>query len=237
MASLAWAPAQAADWSGFYVGGHAGYAWGEVNKSMTPDAAYPAAPAFLSAMQADFSSPFRAGNAIGGGQIGFNWQRDRYVLGFEVDATWLGLRAHRQFSYPASFPLPPNTVDQDVKVSWMTTVRPRIGITFDRTLVYVTGGLAIAEVQAADSVFHPGSGSVTVAGTVSQTKVGAAVGAGFEYMLAANWSLRGEYLYADLGRVTASAPSSKPIAFPTANASFETHVTASLARLGLNYRF
>jgi outer membrane immunogenic protein len=235
--SVTYAPAQTANWSGFYIGGHAGYAWSHIGKSMTPDPAYPVLPSFLAMMTSDFASPFSINKFIGGGQIGFNWQSGTSVLGLEADVTSLGLHKQRQFTYPAMSPLPPNYIDQDVKVDWMFTVRPRLGIAVERGLFYVTGGVAIAEVTATDTIFHPGSGSITITGTSSKTKAGPTIGGGFEYLFTNNWSVRGEYLYADLGHATSRAPSTKPIPFPTVNASFDTHVTVHLARFGLNYKF
>jgi outer membrane immunogenic protein len=54
------------NWTGFYIGGHGGYAWGQ--------------------------GAFDDG-VVAGGQIGANWQWDAFVLGAEFDGSWADLGA------------------------------------------------------------------------------------------------------------------------------------------------
>jgi outer membrane immunogenic protein len=71
--------------------------------------------------------------------------------------------------------------------------------------------------------------------TSSPTRTGWVVGGGLEYALTRSWSIKGEYLYADFGSVTAVGP---PIttAFPAVT-SYTHHFSESLARAGVNYKF
>jgi outer membrane immunogenic protein len=60
-------------------------------------------------------------------------------------------------------------------------------------------------------------------GSESDTRIGWTVGAGLEYALWSNWSVKVEYLYADLGSFE----------FAGGNIDFNTHIV----RGGINYRF
>jgi outer membrane immunogenic protein len=76
---------------------------------------------------------------------------------------------------------------------------------------------------------------VCLRGSSSDTAVGFTVGGGFEWGLTERLSLKGEYLFVDLGNenVRARPGLSTPNAFLEAETNFELQV----ARVGLNYRF
>jgi outer membrane immunogenic protein len=83
-----------------------------------------------------------------------------------------------------------------------------------------------------------GSSSGTETSTASSTKVGYAVGAGFEYAWSRNWSVKAEYLYLNFQNVNSTAP----VVFPpaTVSGSVFTHsadLTANIVRVGVNYHF
>jgi outer membrane immunogenic protein len=87
-------------------------------------------------------------------------------------------------------------------------------------LPYITGGLAVSEVQAWDAL-TPASGSAFRAGWT--------IGAGIEAVLAQNWTLKLEYLYMDLG----SAQLFDVVPGVPETVSFK----ANLFRAGVNYKF
>ena len=65
---------------------------------------------------------------------------------------------------------------------------------------------------------------------------GHTIGAGAEWALSRDWTLRGEYLYLDFGNVTINSPTVQPAGdFNTARTTAD--LTAQIVRLGLNYRF
>ena len=80
---------------------------------------------------------------IGGGQIGYNWQAGSLVYGVEADASWLSAKLDTD--------LRPNrdnlSVTVSQKIDWLVTLRGRAGLAVDRTLIYFTGGLALAGVK------------------------------------------------------------------------------------------
>ena len=82
-----------------------------------------------------------------------------------------------------------------------------------------------------------------LSGNPSSSRVGWTVGAGAEYALTNNWTIRGEYLYADLGSSTSRRP---PPLFRwrrTSPASMALYATgkinynASIFRAAVNYKF
>jgi outer membrane immunogenic protein len=110
----------------------------------------------------------------------------------------------------------------------MWTARLRAGYAVERALLYVTGGYAGASIDAKYS--NPGSTVPVVAassGSTSQLHHGWALGAGLEYAFTRNISMKGEYLYANLGEK------------PSFAAPYATKIDPSIStvRMGVNYRF
>lgn len=157
------------NWSGFYVGGHVG--GGFANSSWNDP--------FSGA-----SDHFNKGGFLGGGQIGFNTQFNWLVLGLEGDFSWTGIKSHGTDLLGDA--LTANT-------QWTSTVTGRIGAAFDRLLVYGKGGLAIARNQDSLTDLALNTSSTTL------TRTGWTAGAGLEYALDRNWSVRLEYDYLGFG--------------------------------------
>src|SRR5579871_4890510 len=79
-------------WTGFYVGGNIGYSWGR--SSSTEYFSDAASGLILSAS----ANKFDMNGVIGGGQAGYNWQRDRWVFGVEADLQASGQKGNTAFS-------------------------------------------------------------------------------------------------------------------------------------------
>jgi outer membrane immunogenic protein len=162
------------DWSGFYAGAHVGYDWGRAhvidNGVLTED-----------------SAPMNG--AIGGLLAGINWQSGTFVYGLEGDFGLSGLRGHGVI-LPAPPPAPPPLPNQyDVNVSG--NLRGRIGVAVvPTTLIYVAGGLALAEFK-----FRENSGPIQN----SELLTGWTIGGGIDQAFTKNLIGRVEYLYADYG--------------------------------------
>ena len=132
------------------------------------------------------------------------------------------------------------------KTDWFGTVRGRIGITpFSPALMlYATGGLAYGNVKTSFSMvdnFGPGVASFVGLSSGSSTKFGWTAGAGAEWGITQNWSLKGEWLYVDLGRSTLVGNNSvniqNAILAPLMPTSQSYKHNFHVVRLGLNYRF
>jgi outer membrane immunogenic protein len=231
------------DWTGFYIGGNAGYSWGRSN---TDVAYYNNANGGLLATG---NGTFDMDGWVAGGQAGYNWQRDRWVLGLEGDIQATGQKGSAlgtcpgpicSFANTAIFPLAnaPVNVAFENKLDWFATFRGRAGVTFSPTVLgYVTGGLAVGGVKGSGVITGFAANAAPIAASFSNddTQVGWTVGAGVEASLGGNWTGKIEYLYLDLGRYHATAillGNAPPI-----RAEFSSRVTDNILRAGINYRF
>jgi len=231
-------------WAGFYVGGNLGYGWGKAsNNSNFVD---PALNVPIVATELDSDKPK---GAIGGGQVGYNWQVESHgLLGIEADWQGSGQRANQGFVTGFAFFDPVvvgvvrGTVSESLEnsIQWFGTVRGRAGYTWDHVLIYGTGGLAYGEVKLAGTVNEnvnllPVINSV-VPVNIAKVNAGWTLGAGIEGMLASNLSWKLEYLYLDLGSV--AGVSIVGIANPPSGTfTAQSRFTDNILRVGLNYRF
>ncbi len=220
-------------WTGFYVGVNAGYAWSEADRSLALNPLYPLGGVNpIGELQARAGGSLKASGFTGGGQAGYNYQSGALVMGVEADFNYLDLSKSvgGPMGPSANFPIG-NNLFQSYSIDWMATVRARLGYAMGTTLLYVTGGLAIADVSAGETLQFTGG---TATGGFSDTKTGWTIGGGLEYALNRSWTLKAEYLYADLGKV--SFGSSLPL-FANSSASHSSDITLQTARVGINYKF
>ncbi len=118
----------------------------------------------------------------------------------------------------------------DARLNWFGTVRGRIGWNATpSSLLYATGGFAYGQTQVDTAVNIPGP-NVAASATARNISTGYAVGGGIETQVAANWSVKAEYLYLDLGNPSAVANTAGDI--QAANMNFADHIV----RVGLNYK-
>ncbi len=233
-------------WTGVYVGVNVGYSWGRSNTTANFTNATTGALLYTT------NNSFNMNGAVGGGQIGANWQSGFWVLGIEADIQGSGQKGGFDFVCPsgicaapfgviALFPGGPVTDSLSQKLAWFGTVRGRIGATVTPSvLAYVTGGLAYGEVKS-DLIVSGTNAAVpaSAAFSSSTTKAGWTVGAGLEGRLSGNWTAKIEYLYVDLGTV-AVGPFVTPIialggGFLATNLS--SRITDNIVRVGVNYKF
>lgn len=183
------------NWTGFYVGLNGGYAWGSSDWTAGPIS----------------TGSFNTNGAVIGGTLGYNMQIGSFVWGLEGDLDWSTIKGSS------------NSVicfGCETKNTWLGTGRARIGYAFDRWLPYVTGGVAVGDVQAN-----------TPAGSDTKTTVGWTVGGGLEAALWSAWTWKIEYLYVSLGKGECTAACGNPV--PPVDVKFN----ANIVRAGLNYRF
>lgn len=222
-------------WTGFYGGINGGYGWGNGDTSFEP---LPNAASFFSIEPIELS-PDPSG-FIGGGQIGYNWQWNKwFVLGLEADFQGSDMEGTEHSSPIIDITGAPNAAGTFIhaheRTQWFGTVRGRIGfVPSCRWLFYATGGLAYGNVDYyADTNFQTNPGPFYLS-AFDKTKAGWTVGGGTEYALTNHWTAKIEYLYYDLGDESATAPASdgRPFAM---HYSWDT--TAHIVRGGLNYKF
>jgi outer membrane immunogenic protein len=230
-------PATGPDWTGFYIGLNAGGAWGSGNIHTTvtqPVIGGYFDPDNIPAVNAAGSRGFSPSGFTGGAQGGYNWQSGALVLGLETDFEALDLSQSRTVTqvYPFSGP-DTFTVSTSAKTNWMWTLRPRVGWAGGGWLIYGTGGLAVADVDARQS-FHDTFGAA-MSNSHSNTRTGWTLGAGVERAIAPGWSIRGEYLYADFG----STDSARTLVDGPDTAVFHnnTSLNTNIFRAAVNFKF
>ena len=157
------------NWSGFYAGVMGGYGWSDRVR-----------------LDGFAVSTNEINGGFGGGTIGYNWQTpgSMWLWGLEVDAAGSAIKYREA--------LLPNLIFED-KVRAFGSVTGRVGVTAGAALFYAKGGYAWANNQVTLSI--PGVASASESKTLS----GWTIGGGLEYMVARNWSVKGEYMYADYG--------------------------------------
>jgi outer membrane immunogenic protein len=198
--------------TGLYVGLNAGYSF---SRDLTrEDSAFPYDGVALEHLGSSTNG------FTGGGQIGYNYQMGHFVVGIEADFNYVDLsRTKTSLS---------GAVTEDISGSFIGTVRPRVGLAFGPTLFYATGGLAYGSV---DTTITGNTGN-TLSASNTGLRAGWVAGAGAEYALNRNLSLRLEYLHTDLGRTDLSG-----IALDTNTYAWSDHLTDNVVRLGVNFRF
>jgi opacity protein-like surface antigen/hemolysin activation/secretion protein len=250
--------------TGLYAGLNVGYSW-----DARPTVATTSVPARsdldqgifsfnpASALSATGFSNSNADGALGGGQFGYNYRTDKFVLGLETDVQGAAVKGRGGFSNAATATvagvqpagLIQTSIANEKSLDWLGTLRGRAGYLVTPTLLgYATVGLAFGGVSA-HSLAAQGAASnllplrsTNVIGHICDTRVGWTIGGGLEWMFSPKMSLKVEYLYYDLGQlgfspgvlatssVVASGVNTVALASRT---EYDGHIT----RLGLNYHF
>lgn len=237
-------PVSAFSWTGFYVGVNAGYVWADPTFAMTPfglwNTAFDQNEAPFIARQG--SPELHSSGFTGGGQFGYNLQSGGLVYGLEGDFEYTDINTSRHtgiLASPAPCPCANFVFNETATSHWLATVRPRIGVAVDRALFYITGGLAFANYTFSSGyIYNPSPGLVSQ-GQLSETRVGWALGDGVEYAFTNNWTVKGEYLHADLGsgKSFQTAESGGVPGPNTYSAAHRSHLTENILRVGFNYKF
>jgi outer membrane immunogenic protein len=165
---------------------------------------------------------------IGGGQIGYNWQfAPNWLIGVEGDFTWTDLGQSSTLFVP-----PGTTLSASANLNWLASVRGRLGYTWDRYMLYFTGGGAWADLDGSATLTVAGVGAASA--TAGARASGWVIGGGGEWMFAPNWSFGVEYLHYTFDSVSGT------VAGPAGTASFNFgsgDAQVDVVRARLNYKF
>ncbi|MHB8268454.1 outer membrane protein [Bradyrhizobium sp.] len=247
-------------WTGFYVGANVGGAWTPNNGGSDFGPLFPpfivlapqaAIPTLIPGQLDVLGGGGRRSGVIGGGQVGYNYQVNQFVLGVEADAQGTGLNgstasATRSFGPPILLATVNQTVTVDFgRIDWMASFRGRAGFAVNQALFYVTGGGAVAGIGGSTTTVINGPGIAIPAGTFvatnggDTTRWGWTVGGGIEWAFNQNWSIAGEYRYTDFGNrgTTFTIPSGLAAAPIFATGTSSSRLTVEQATFRLNYRF
>jgi outer membrane immunogenic protein len=212
--------------AGAYLGGNVGYTnyrakWEEVFQ--------------------DFDGSFRntpisqsKGGAAVGANVGYNFVRCNFVLGFEGDYNFTHLESSTIGVPPgqAFTAVPLGTIRLNEGLKDYATLRMRMGIVSRNTLWYATGGLAWGKTQHQLLDYAHYDNGISNP-TFDSWRRGWTVGGGFEAALSEMVSLKGEALYMDFGKRTYTLSDS---AVPPDVYIFTNRSTAATVRVGLNFK-
>jgi outer membrane immunogenic protein len=242
--------APAYNWTGFYVGGHGGYGWDPASAIFNPVTyAYsvggPGLGSTLLSGPGNIPLSVDPSGGFGGIQIGYNWQTGAFLFGWEADVSFGKIKDEDIKGFTVV------TLTGDIldftgnvrlqqEVDYFGTVRGRLGWANNTLLIYATGGLAWGHVdttfqvynlriQNNGAVFGPGLAALLAGASAQQDDVrfGYAIGGGFEWAFAPNWSFKADYIFIDLGNGdTLTIPGG------TANSDFYMHTV----RFGVNLK-
>ncbi len=257
------AAAPAYSWTGLYVGGHVGGAWANndwffPSNSINSVAQEPVGTPFqgsfpnsqagllattLTGYQGPTVGPFNVSSGtnsasgwLAGVQIGYNYQIKNWVLGVEGEANWTSLKgSNLDPSHPNI-----NQTDTD----FIGVLGGRLGYAWDRLMLYGKAGGAWAHDKysvISNTTFAVGNGSPAPVTVTSGTMVDAAtvnrfgymLGAGAEYALTPQWSVKAEYEYLDFGRQRTTLTPTTAVVSP-----FDEDIRQriQIAEIGLNYK-
>jgi outer membrane immunogenic protein len=243
----------ASSWTGLYVGADIGGGWTRSN--VIYSANDPASADFLADGNDALGDSFRSSGAVGGFQLGYNYQFNRnWLVGFETDFNWTSLKGSKVTPYFGGLEF--SSAEQ--RIDSFGTVRGRLGyLPTANLLAYVTGGFAYGRVERTANYAAANGGNLTIvdggfsltctspptgicfAGSSANTLTGWSFGGGLEYALGQAWSVKAEYLHVSLGSrsLTEVAPSPVPGFMPsTLNANYN-QININTVRVGLNYQF
>lgn len=232
--------AYAADdsWTGFYLGGNAGYSKSNADSTVALGGLWSGESQQL--QDFTFSNSNQNQNPKGasyGFQAGYDYQfENKFVLGFEVDYSELNLEESRQSGplvAPLGFPVT-FAFSNKVEVDHTFSVRPKFGIAIHKTLVYITGGYAWVSADFSSDLF--GTNGYSKVGKTSKTIGSAIFGAGIEHKFFDNVSAKLEYLKTNT-EDTSYTTVDRNTNFPGYTETFKVDLDYSVIRVGINYRF
>ena len=184
-------------WSGAYIGANAGFGFGT----------YTGAGDFF------FGG---ADGGLFGITAGYNFQSGPLVAGIEGDIDFGGISGT---SHPGANSSATGNLNGE------GSLRARLGYSFDRTLIYITGGYTGANLNASVSDL---SASPNIYVSQSTYLNGFVVGGGIEYAVTKNISVKAEYLFNDYGSSGL---------FGGTRDSISSGMLLSTLRAGFNYHF
>jgi len=204
-------------WTGFYVGANVGGAWAQRNITDS-----------LTGVSFDHTSN---GLFIGGGQTGFNYQINSFVVGLEGD-----FDGAFHNDRPSGGVLVPGVGTIQVSSNntlIISTAAARFGLAFDRWLFYgKAGGGWIGNANFTLTNLTTGT---TIADVNNRNSSGFLGGAGIEYGFGNNVTVKLEYDYLGLGSRTFVVPVGSP--FLVGDRFTNSSRNVQMVKVGLNYLF
>jgi outer membrane immunogenic protein len=187
------------NWTGPYIGASIGGAFG--NSSTRPTGFG--------------SQDINMNGVIGGLYAGYNYQfTPNFLLGAEGNFDFTSQEGDKRFNAGGA------SLRVKQRAEWLAGIRARAGVTFDRFLVFGTGGVAFTGLQT----------DVRGFGSKTENKVGWTIGAGGEYAITDNIIGRIEYQFVDFGDSTTSFRG-------RGGGRVRSDLTDNIVKAGISYKF
>ncbi|MBR0830756.1 porin family protein [Bradyrhizobium manausense] len=223
------------NWTGAFLGVQGGYGFGRLDRSTFADPTVPG------------SGTYDMKGWLGGVDGGVNVQSGAFVFGVEGEWMWTGIRGGQNFTgFDPGFNGNVAT-SLTSTIDWLAIASAKAGfVVGDRLLVYGKGGVAIASERHSNNsveTFQAQPDVFSIATTGRAVHTGVAIGAGAEYALGGNWSIKGEYDYIKMlpQRHTATGVLTLAGPFPDqgniAPGFDQVRQDLHLFKLGVNYHF
>lgn len=200
------------DWTGFYIGANGG--WGESRNCWS----------FINVAGTLVPDGCSSGSGgVFGGQLGYRWQMGQFVFGLEGQGDWADLKSWHVSTINPAF-------STGTTVNSFGLITGELGYAVNAALFYLRGGAAV--IGNHYDVISNATGAEL--GVASATKWGGALGIGFEYGFAPNWSVGIEYDRLFMGDANNSFSVANPI---LANSLNRIGQDVDLVTIRFNYRF
>ncbi|MCL9684741.1 outer membrane protein [Legionella maioricensis] len=249
-------------WTGFYIGGNAGYLWSSNNIIKNDGRTNFANPLFspnsrtMSFALADLGTRHLFNSSkgfIGGGQIGYNSQfSENLVIGIDADLDAIGqsngtTNTTNSVSTALLGTLNANIVNTK-KLNYVGLLKGRLGVLVGPSfLLYGSGAFAYGggSLKTSYSVTETNSAFPSFYEELNASKLlaGWAAGGGAELLFSPCWSMKVEYIYYQLGplhthlNLTQNIATTPPASFAGAIVDTSAKFTENTIRVGLNYFF
>ena len=247
--------APAFSWTGVYAGASAGYGWDRTSDDyVCRDGAAGLIFGGCGVAPAGTVPPpasFKGSGWLAGLQAGYNYQMGAIVAGVEVDDSWSRIRGDGTSNFLL---VGASNIVSKQNLDSFGTIRGRLGwLPSQQWLIYATGGVAFGQANRDVVLNGPQAaiagnvgpfgflctpGQPCFLGGAKQSTIGWTVGAGSEWAISTNVTVKAEYLYANIPgpSVTVVAVNGNggiPSSFQATYGHTELHV----ARIGINYLF
>lgn len=176
---------------------------------------------------------------LGGALIGYTYQMSALVIGAEADISFGSVEGSQLYTMPGGA----YKWQIESQLNMLATARAKLGLALGPVLIYGTGGVAFADFAADKEVTsndgHPWS--TTALDHANDNHVGLVYGAGVEWQITKNLTVKGEYLRADFGKedglFSGTAYPGTPSEMEYSSDSYSGDIQMDIVRAGLNYRF
>ena len=222
MKEVAPAPAPECNWTGFYIGLEGGYGGGNLKWTVQDQKTFPETT-IIEHQQEGF---------FGGGELGYNFQIGRFVVGAEGDFSYSDVTAHTSMNQ-----FTPDKTTNDTGSDWIGTIALRLGLAWRHALFFAKGGVSFAHLEYLSNRddFSDPEETPHIDRFSTDTINGAPmVGGGVEYALNCHWSVKAEYKHIFFGNYHIHGTTFDLV--PEQD-FFKIRLQNNAVELGLNYKF